>query len=170
MRSAGLLKIIAGIFLCTNALEQIFSHQTWWFIQNVNLIFHEAGHFIFMFFGKFMAVLGGSLLEILVPTIVIFSFWRTRQYFSATFGCWWLATALLSVSVYASDAQEKMLPLLGGKHVVHDWSFLLTQLGLLKYDNLVGYVFWLGSILAIVWSLYFLTRDRGVASLFKKTD
>ena len=33
------------------------------FIHGIDLVFHEAGHAIFGFFGEFLAVLGGSLTE-----------------------------------------------------------------------------------------------------------
>ena len=37
------------------------------FIHGIDLIFHEAGHVIFGFFGQFLAVLGGSLMQVLIP-------------------------------------------------------------------------------------------------------
>ncbi|MBP9812342.1 zinc ribbon domain-containing protein, partial [Candidatus Gracilibacteria bacterium] len=41
------------------------------FIHGVNLIFHEAGHVIFMPFGKFMTILGGSLFQCMLPAILV---------------------------------------------------------------------------------------------------
>ena len=54
-----------------------------WFLHGVNLIFHEAGHVIFGFFGEFIAVLGGSLNQVLIPLIAAVAFLRTRQWASA---------------------------------------------------------------------------------------
>jgi len=43
-------------------------------LHGVNLIFHEAGHVVFRPFGRFMTILGGSLLQILVPLVVMLVF------------------------------------------------------------------------------------------------
>lgn len=165
MRTIAIFKITIGILLATSALLQLFDHRTWWFIQNVNLIFHEAGHVIFGLFGDFIGLLGGSLLELLVPLTVTSSFILKREWFSAAFGCWWLTTAFLSVSIYASDAQERLLPLLGGDNVLHDWFHILSRLHLLRFDDLVGYSFWLLGLLSVVLQLFLLTKDTHIATL-----
>ena len=158
--------MILGLVLAINALTQIFARETWWFIQNVNLIFHEAGHMIFMFFGDFLAILGGSLLEILIPLAVVLHFVFTKQIFSAAVASWWLATAFVSVSIYASDAQERLLPLLGGDAVGHDWYNILGSLGILQYDDVAGYIFWCCSLLTVAILLFLLTKDKDVRRLF----
>jgi hypothetical protein len=168
MSSATIFKLLAGIALGVSALRQLLQHQTWWFIQNVNLIFHEAGHVLFSFFGNFMSILGGSLLEILIPLAVTLHFARSKQFFAAAFGCWWLATTLISVSIYASDAQERLLPLITGDVATHDWFNLLSQLNLLPYDNLVGYTFWLAGALSVVLLTFFLSRDHHVRVLLHR--
>ena len=162
-------KIVIGLFLTFNALSQISAHKTWWFIQNVNLIFHEAGHVLFMPFGNFMTTLGGSLLEILIPFSITAYFYFTRQYFSASCTSWWLATAFLSVSIYASDAQERFLPLITRDIFTHDWFNILSELGLLKYDDLFGYFFWCGSILSVGILIFTLSKDTGVYQLLLPT-
>jgi len=40
------------------------------FLDRVDLVFHEAGHVIFGFFGEFIGLLGGSLMQVLIPAIV----------------------------------------------------------------------------------------------------
>lgn len=167
MPIGAILKITIIALLAINALGQIFSHQTWWFIQNVNLIFHEAGHFVFIFFGDFLSVLGGSLLEILIPLIVTIRFIFTRQILSAACTCWWLSTAFLSVSIYASDASEMNLPLLN-ENLIHDWNYLLGQLGLLNHDDLVGYIFWWGAFLSVALMLFLLWKDKDVRALLHR--
>ena len=44
--------------------------KTYRFLDRVDLVFHEAGHLIFGFFGEFIGVLGGSLMQVLIPAIV----------------------------------------------------------------------------------------------------
>lgn len=165
MKWKAIIKLSVGAILTISALEQILSHETWWFIQNVNLIFHEAGHVLFMFFGEFLHILGGSLLEILIPSLVTLHFFRTKQPFSAACTSWWMATAFLSVSIYASDAQERELPLITRDIDTHDWFNILQPLGLLKNDYIFGYFFLLGSLASIGLLLYLLSRDNDITTL-----
>ena len=45
------------------------------FIHTVNLVFHEAGHVIFAIFGnRTLTILGGSLNQLLIPFIVLITF------------------------------------------------------------------------------------------------
>lgn len=119
-------------------------------MNSINLIFHEAGHVIFSPFGNFLHMLGGTLAEILIPLIVIGHFLLRRQLYSVGFGLWWLSIAFWSISVYARDARTQSLPLLGGDSVGHDWTNILGQLGILRYDYVVGNIFLLLSILACI--------------------
>lgn len=161
------VKIGVVALLSLSACIQLFQYETWWFIQNVNLMFHESGHIIFIFFGNFFSILGGSLLEILVPAIVVLHFVYKGKPFSAACICWWLATAFLSVSIYASDAQERVLPLITNDVSTHDWYNLLLALNILKYDDVVGAFFWGAGCLSIVLMWYLLYQDRSVRSLLQ---
>lgn len=40
-----------------------------WLLDNVNLVFHEAGHVIFALGGEFIGILGGSLMQVLIPVV-----------------------------------------------------------------------------------------------------
>ena len=64
------------------------------FIHGIDLVFHEAGHVIFGFFGEFLAVLGGSLMQVLIPVIATAAFVRTRQWASAVVTLFWAGQAL----------------------------------------------------------------------------
>src|SRR5919198_2149407 len=44
------------------------------FMHLINLPFHEAGHLVFMPFGRFMTVLGGSLGQLLMPLVCVGAF------------------------------------------------------------------------------------------------
>ena len=57
------------------------------------------------------------------------------------FSLLWLGQNFVNISVYAADAQKRKLPLLGGNNVYHDWNYLLSEIGILKYDAEVGYFF-----------------------------
>jgi hypothetical protein len=110
------------------------------FIHGPNLIFHEAGHVLFMPFGNFMMILGGSLFQCLLPAILATIFYtRENNTFGAVFCLWWFGQNLTDVALYISDASARSLPLIGGmSEEAHDWGNLLTLMNLLEYDTLIG--------------------------------
>jgi hypothetical protein len=133
------------------------------FIHGPNLIFHEAGHVVFMPVGEFLRILGGSLGQCLMPLIVMLVFlFKEDDPFGASIGLWWLGQNLTDVALYISDAWVRSLPLIGGmSEEAHDWGNLLTMMNLLKYDHLFGLMsHYLGMaimILALVWGGYIMT-------------
>ena len=108
------------------------------FVHGINLIFHEAGHSLFMIFGHFLHILGGSLLQILVPAVISGYFFYTQQPYAAAVALCWTGENFWDVSIYIKDAQLRLLPLLGGEGVLHDWHFLLLDLRLLPQGQLIG--------------------------------
>jgi hypothetical protein len=113
-------------------LYYCFSYKDWHFIDNVNLIIHEAGHSVFIFFGQFISLLGGSFLQVTFPLIFVLYFFYRQEYFSASILLFWVGQNLINVSVYVSDSILMQLPLLGGDSSIHDWNSILETLGLLK--------------------------------------
>jgi hypothetical protein len=105
-----------------------------WIISSLNIFFHEAGHFIFSFFGHFIMVLGGTLGELLMPSSFLFYFWRHQRLPGQVFSLWWITTALYGIAIYMADARARVLPLVGGDPAGHDWWYLLRTTGLLDYD------------------------------------
>lgn len=110
-------------------------------LDNIDLVIHEAGHFFFSLFGKFIYTLGGTLMQIILPSIIAAYFFRNSYRTGVQFGLLWLGQNFINISVYAADAQARKLPLLGGNKVYHDWHYLLGEVGILEYDYLVGYIF-----------------------------
>jgi hypothetical protein len=133
-----------------------------------NLVFHEAGHVLFGFFGRFMTVLGGSLLQFLVPLILAVAFLRQKTPFGAVVCTWWAGENLLDVAPYIADARALELILLGGKTGAevegHDWEYILTQLGWLHLDKTLGLAVWrVGLVMmsgSLVCGAIFLMRHR----------
>jgi len=119
------------------------------FMHIINLVFHEAGHVIFRLLGHFMSILGGSLLQLLVPMIFLFSFLKRKDAFAASIMLWWFAQSMMDLVAYIDDAQRQEMWLLGGVQGkdmpgIHDWNNILGQLGLLEYDHfLATLVSWL---------------------------
>ena len=116
------------------------------FIHGIDLVFHEAGHVIFGFFGQFIAVLGGSLTQVLIPVIATIAFLKTRQWASAAVTLFWTGQSLTDVAIYAADGRARALPLLA-EGLVHDWNYILGRLGLLQSAETVGrLIFGLGAV------------------------
>jgi hypothetical protein len=107
------------------------------FLHLINLVFHEAGHVIFGFFGRFIAVLGGSLNQVLIPAICTAVFVRRNELGAAAATLFWTGESLVDVAVYVADGRAMALPLLadGG---THDWNFILGNLGLLRAAESLG--------------------------------
>ncbi len=124
------------------------------FLHLPDLVFHEAGHIIFSPFGRFMTVLGGSLMQTLVPIVAAIAFIRQQDTFSAAVCAWWAGQNLVDLAPYVADAQKLQLVLLGGRTGAevegHDWEFIMTQLGLLHRAERGGYIFYAIGLLTMV--------------------
>ena len=138
-----------------------------WLLHTVNLVFHEAGHVVFMPFGRFLHVLGGTLGQLIIPTVVIGAFLRQKDTFGAAVGTWWLGESFLDIAPYINDARAGQLMLLGGVtgsevEDYHDWEVLLTKLGMMQYDHTLAQIsFGIGSLLmltAILWASWLLWK------------
>jgi len=151
--------LILSIYFLTFS-HNYLTQEKWNIIDSINLIIHEAGHFIFIFFGQFISILGGSFFQILVPVVFVIYFllWK-KEYFSSSILLLWVGHSVINVAKYMSDAINQNLPLLGGEAVIHDWNYLLTSLNILKYTNILSTItFNLGLLIIIVGavsSIYF---------------
>ena len=113
------------------------------FLHGVDLVFHEAGHILFIPLGRFMTSLGGSLMQLIVPVACGVAFlWQNRDSFGASLAVWWFGQNLLDLAPYIADARALELVLLGGftgREVEgHDWEAILGTLGWLQYDRTLG--------------------------------
>ena len=128
------LMIISFYFIyCLN-------YSSWHLIDSVDLIIHEAGHWIFIIFGEFVQVLGGSLNQLIIPLIFVGYFIIKKDFYSASILFIWFGYSLINVSVYIADAYYMRLPLLGGDGVIHDWNYILSSINLLRFYNSIANV------------------------------
>jgi hypothetical protein len=142
------------------------------FMHLVNLPFHEAGHVLFSPFGRFLSVLGGSLLQLAIPLLCggVFLL-KNHDPFAAAVTAWWAGQSLLDLAPYIADARALRLPLLGGHTGAevegHDWEYLLGALGLMNQDVTLGRLaFALGALTmlaALGWAGAVLWRARAAA-------
>lgn len=153
--NVNLSKVFLVTIITFYMLYYLVTLTDWHFIDNVNLIFHEAGHPIFSFFGEFIHYFGGTLMQLLIPAIFSFYFYNRKDYFSASLLLFWLSQNFFNVSVYARDAIKMELPLLGGDGVNHDWNSMLSSAGILRYTEQVSSFFYLAGIIILVFAIVF---------------
>jgi len=122
-------------------------------VDYVNLLIHEGGHGIFKIFGKYIHAIGGTLAQILIPGMFVVFYFINKKKIPAQISLVWLGQNLINISIYASDARAQRLPLLGGKKVYHDWTYLLGETGLLNFDKEVGIFFYSLAIITFLTAL-----------------
>lgn len=130
-----------SLLLLPLCLYLALSRGEYTLLDAADLVIHEAGHFFFRFFGRFMAIAGGTLMQMLLPSLLVWHFLRHGYRFGVQVSCLWLAQNLINISVYAADARSRALPLLGGDISGHDWWNMLGMLGWLEWDQVIGNVF-----------------------------
>ena len=163
-----LLLLWWGWRFITTPLETNYTGES--FLHLINLPFHEAGHLLFMPFGRFMMFLGGTLGQILMPTICLATLLlKTRDPFGASVALWWTAENFMDVAPYINDARALDLMLLGGvtgkETDGHDWENILGMLGWLPYDHHIAHLSYdLGIALMLAsfaWGAFLLLRHYG---------
>ena len=100
------------------------------------ILFHEAGHVIFSPFGEALRVAGGTLGQLLMPLICAVALHRRGDNFGAAVCLAWMALSGIDASVYAYDAADPVLPLIGGgtgADSFHDFIFLFERYGQLHH-------------------------------------
>ncbi|MFT5396122.1 MAG: hypothetical protein ACI85N_001318 [Gammaproteobacteria bacterium] len=139
------------------------------FLHRINLVFHEAGHVVFMPFGWFMTKLGGTLGQLLMPAVVMLTFLiKNKNNFGASVGLWWLGQSFMECAPYVDDAYNQQLVLLGGvtgadKPGYHDWNAMLIDIGKLESHREIANTFNTTGILlillALAWGAYLLYKQ-----------
>ncbi|MBI4461164.1 MAG: hypothetical protein HY648_14045 [Acidobacteria bacterium] len=138
-------------------------------IDHVNLIVHEAGHLLFGWFGSTPGLLGGTLLELLIPLLLAVYFAFQRHVTATAFASFFFFENFLYIAAYMADARSRALPLVtigdplaGG----HDWFLIFYRWGILEYDTAIAGVTralgWAGMIATVGW---LLTRAVGQGKL-----
>lgn len=130
-------------------------------LDRVNLIAHEAGHLLFSYFGRFIMVLGGTIGQLFVPVAFTVYFYMRKEFYSSAVTLFWTGQNFFGISLYVKDARAMALPLVsvgGGSDTIHDWHYLLTKVGLLRWDHVIGNIMFIWGIviiiISIVWGFY----------------
>jgi len=149
------LAVIAGLFifyLRWHKQENYFSP-----LDYINLAFHEAGHVFLGFLPRFIMTLGGTLFQLLIPAACLIHLMRRGANLGWQLCLFWTGENLLNISVYAGDSLKQELPLVGGG--VHDWTYLLTEVGLIAHPEGVARTIFLAGSAVIFWSFYLIGKD-----------
>jgi hypothetical protein len=138
------------------------------FIHLTLIPFHEAGHVIFWPFGEFLHVAGGTLGQWIIPIVCAVALHRQNgDNFGAAVATWWLAASIMDASVYAYDALNPMLPLIGGatgEDSFHDFVYLFVATGQLKHAQGWGrFMHFIGTLVmlaSLAWAAVVLMRQH----------
>ena len=140
----------AGRFILIIGLAFFYSR---WFtaanyfspVDHVNLAFHEAGHIFLGLFGRFIMTAGGTIFQLLIPALCAAHLWRQGNRLGWQLCVFWFGENFLNISMYAGDAINQALPLVGGG--VHDWTYLLTETHLIAHTPATArFIFVIGSV------------------------
>ena len=156
------LKLIFAVLLFLYFLSIAYDPMQGSFLDRVDLPIHETGHLLFMPFGQFLMVAGGSLFQVMFPAVFVGYFiWHEKPY-SAAIVLFWVGQSILNVWVYAADSVVMQLVLTSGftgtEGSFHDWNYMLTQTGLLGSTKIVAGIIRLAGTLLI--------RAAGVSSIY----
>ena len=127
-------------------------------MDSVDLPIHETGHLVFAPFGDFLQFLGGTLFQLIMPSVFAGYFLLRKDRHAASCMVWWVGQNCWNISVYVRDARAQALPLVGGGE--HDWAYLLGEYGWLPYDQKIGHAVWWAGVL-----LYVLAIGGGLFAL-----
>jgi hypothetical protein len=143
------------------------------FIDNVNLVIHEAGHPLFSYLGEGPMVWGGSILQWLVPFLLATYFFLQRQTTGFVFSLFFFFENWLYTATYMADARAQVLPLVSigggdGDENMHDWYNIFSRMGVLNRDTEIAHVVrslgWLGMIGCVLFLLWRWHQDRATGS------
>ena len=134
------------------------AHGGMLFIDLANLVIHEGGHNLFVWFGPTLHVWGGTLLQWMVPFLLAAYFFTHRQTTGFVFCLFFFFENWLYTATYMADARAQVLPLVttgDPEFAEHDWFRIFTDMGVLEYDTKIAAVVrligWCGMIGIVIW-------------------
>lgn len=115
------------------ALLHFFGDSGWVrVLDDANLLIHEAGHPIFGLLGDTLGLYGGTLLQLLLPAVFAFYFYRRSEPLGAALCGGWFFENFWNIARYMADARAQALPLVGGGE--HDWTQIFAAWHVLPHD------------------------------------
>ena len=131
---------------------------------------HEFGHLFFALAGsEWLAVAGGSLMQMIVPLGAAAVMRHYRDWFGVAACGLWLASSFADLAPYIADARAMDLDLVSFSEdgAGHDWNFLLGKAGLLfqdqaiaRLDRFVGFIVLMAAVALGIWLLVQMKRSQ----------
>lgn len=150
------LKLIFSLALLPYALWLMIDYQ-YHFIDGANLLIHEAGHFLFNFFGNhFLMIAGGTIFQLAVPVMFAVHLYLDRDRYGSGLCIFWTGESLIYCAVYVGDALAHKLPLWGGGK--HDWSYMLEKVGLLAWCREISMFVHIVGVIVLLAGLFIALR------------
>ena len=112
-------------------------------IDTTDLILHEGGHTIFSLFGwRFLTILGGSLMAVLIPFLLFLTAWGKKQRILAQACLFQMGYSTFVSTLYCADAYYKVLPLIGNDQSKsnHDYANMLSSFQMVNKNMEVAWV------------------------------
>jgi len=153
-------------------LYAAFDRSGFLLLDYANLAIHEAGHPLFGIFtgpdevglGYVLMILGGTLLELVVPLACAIAFYFRREITGVAFCIFWFFENFLYIGRYMATARTLDIHLVGSGD--HDWEILFTHWNLLLDDQRIGHATQalggLGMTVTVAWFVWhaFRSPDR----------
>ncbi len=142
--------------------RMVIKHSLWCVLDGANYAFHEFGHVFFNFFGETLGFLGGTIMQLLIPFVLIFYFLVKKKFLSSSFSLFWFGENFLYISNYIASANPNELPAVDSTGRIHDWDFLLSIWGVINYHQTIAdFVFYIGTVIiifSITWAFFIKPR------------
>jgi hypothetical protein len=126
------------------------------FLDHANLMIHEAGHSMFSWADYYTMLLGGTLLQLIVPAGCLLFFLRRGDPTAVAVSAFWTFENCLYIATYMADARRSALPLVGSDE--SDWTILFTHWGVLQHDLTIAAwtraIGWIGMLGTTAWLWY----------------
>ena len=159
--------IVAGAFYALFLLEAAQGRGPMLMIDLVFVPVHEGGHLLFRFFGEFLMIAGGTLLQLGAPLMLAAVFIFQRQVMGTAFCVFFFFEQFLHISTYMADARAQALPLVtagDSDYVIHDWNYLFSQMGVLNHDTAIAHAVralgWAGMLGTVTWMTWRSMKSR----------
>lgn len=121
---------------------------------------HEAGHVFFqiitLFMGRFLILIGGTVLEVGFPLGFAFLLFKNQAFFSGSCFIWWAGKIFIGVGAYMADARAQKIVLFPHMRagVPGDWYYIFESLGLLNFDVIIGTLVKIFGVVTMVAALW----------------
>jgi hypothetical protein len=117
------LGLTVGLAVYGGALTVTPDH--WSAMDSVNVMVHEAGHFFAGVNGGAVALLGGTVLQLLLPLALTAYCTVKDDEHAASLGVWWVGQSYLTLSTYMTNGIPASLPVSASG--ADDWSALFVR-------------------------------------------